>query len=296
MNDLFGNAVQKPVKPKRPWRFEGDPALRTLSLGAGTQSSTMLYLALHGIITPRPDAAIFADTGCEPQAVYDHLEYLQGICEQEGLPLYRVSAGNLLRDNLASKGGKRFAAMPLYTPGKNTRTGQLKRQCTTEYKITPITQQIRRLLGLQKGERIRRSVWVESWIGISQDEIMRMKTIGLHPYIRNRHPLIELGMRRQDCIEWTAGHGDSRAPKSSCLICPYHDDRFWGNLKQNSPGEFAGACEFDREIRHGLRGVEMPAYLHSSLIPLEDVVFSTDDGQDGLFGPFGAECSGVCGV
>lgn len=47
-----------------------------LSLGAGVQSSTMALMAAKGEITPMPDAAIFADTSAEPQAVYDWLDWL----------------------------------------------------------------------------------------------------------------------------------------------------------------------------------------------------------------------------
>lgn len=50
--------------------------LRILSLGAGVQSTTLALMAAHGEIGPMPDAAIFADTGNEPDAVYDHLQWL----------------------------------------------------------------------------------------------------------------------------------------------------------------------------------------------------------------------------
>lgn len=55
----------------------GEPSpirLRALSLGAGVQSTTMALMAAHGEIGPMPDCAIFADTGWEPRAVYDHLK------------------------------------------------------------------------------------------------------------------------------------------------------------------------------------------------------------------------------
>jgi len=48
-------------------------SLRALSLGASVQSTTMALMAAHGHIGPMPDCAIFADTGWEPKAVYDHL-------------------------------------------------------------------------------------------------------------------------------------------------------------------------------------------------------------------------------
>ena len=56
--------------------FERKRDLRVLSLGAGVQSSTLLFKMLHGEIEP-PNVAIFSDTGNEPQAVYEWLEYLK---------------------------------------------------------------------------------------------------------------------------------------------------------------------------------------------------------------------------
>jgi hypothetical protein len=49
-----------------------EPTMRLLSLGAGVQSTTLLLMALDGTL-PGLDYAIFADTGWEPQRVYDHL-------------------------------------------------------------------------------------------------------------------------------------------------------------------------------------------------------------------------------
>jgi hypothetical protein len=46
--------------------------MRTLSLGAGVQSTTLLLMSLDGTL-PKVDCAIFADTGWEPARVYEHL-------------------------------------------------------------------------------------------------------------------------------------------------------------------------------------------------------------------------------
>ena len=68
--------------------------LRVLSLGAGVQSTTVLLMSLAGDLPPL-DAAIFADTGSEPDAVYAHLEWLAERMADADVPLYRVDAGNL---------------------------------------------------------------------------------------------------------------------------------------------------------------------------------------------------------
>ena len=50
--------------------------LRVLSLSAGVRSTTLALMAAHGEVGPMPDCAVFADTGLEPRAVYDHLAWL----------------------------------------------------------------------------------------------------------------------------------------------------------------------------------------------------------------------------
>ena len=84
-----------------------------LSLGTGVQSSTMALLAAEGAIEPMPDCAIFADTGAEPGAVYDHLAWLTGVLP---FPVHIVSAGNL-RDKIhaAMRGARLDARPPFFT-------------------------------------------------------------------------------------------------------------------------------------------------------------------------------------
>gem|GEM_PF-6277164 len=50
--------------------------MRVLSLGGGTQSTVMALLADEGRFGQRPDVAVFADTGWEPDAVYDNVGWL----------------------------------------------------------------------------------------------------------------------------------------------------------------------------------------------------------------------------
>ena len=48
-----------------------EPTLRLLSLGAGVQSTALFLLACEGILLPKIDGAIFADTQWEPRHVMD---------------------------------------------------------------------------------------------------------------------------------------------------------------------------------------------------------------------------------
>ncbi|MFD6754928.1 hypothetical protein [Micromonospora gifhornensis] len=250
-------------------------AARYLSLGAGVQSSTLLLLAVQGRI-PTFDAAIFADTSWEPAAVYRHLDRLTGIARRAGIEVVRVSSGDIRADALDP--AHRFASMPLFTLGPNGERGMARRQCSSEYKIKPIKVEVRRRLGYPHPRRVPAGVVAEMAIGISVDEVHRARDADVG-YMRNVFPLLDLGWRRTDCLRFLTDHGLADTPKSSCVGCPFHDDRFWADLKAHSPNEWAEAVAFDAAIRHGsaratadghpLRG---QFFLHRQRVPLDQVV------------------------
>ena len=263
-----------------------------LSLGAGVQSSTMALMAAKGEITPMPDCAIFADTGWEPKRVYEWLDWLE---TQLPFPLYRVSKGNLREDIVNSFGKKRVASVPFYTESENTRGGLLRRQCTREYKVEPITKKIRELMGLKPRQRAKGKVSVNLWIGISTDEIIRMKP-NRETWITNRWPLIEKHMSREKCLDWMMKNCYPKPEKSSCIGCPYHNDAAWREMKMHDKTSWLDAVEIDKLIRDGIRGTKEKLYMHRSLRPLDEVDFRNleDMGQQRL--EFGEDCDGMCGV
>ena len=275
--------------PKSDWTI--------LLLGAGVQSSTIVLMGLAGDIE-LPDCAIFADTGWEPKAVYTHLAWLEAQVEGK-IPIYRVSAGNIRDDVLASlqiaKFKGRIPRLPFFTTpeGNGGIRGMLRRTCTINYKIEPSDKKIRELVGLKKRQRWPKGVTIEKWFGISLDEAQRMRSPDA-PYVSHRYPLIDLRMRRGDCVAWLTAHGYAIPPKSACIGCCFHNDRMWRELKDGSPEEWADAVAFDAAIRT-LPGLVGGAYLHGSLIPLDRADLRTDAerGQQDLFGN---ECTGLCGV
>lgn len=251
--------------------------LRVLSLGAGVQSTTLLLMAERGEFDAKPDYAIFADTGWEPKRVYEHLAWLERTVTT--IPIIRVSAGNIRNDVISSKNGTRVATMPFYTKDPEEGDGGiLRRGCTIEYKVEPITAKIRELLGVAPGRRVNATV--EQWFGISLDEAARMKDPA-HKWVVNRYPLIKKRMDRLSCLLWLDRNGYPRPPKSACIGCPFHSDAYWRELRDNSPDEWADAVEFDNDIRTGVRGVKSELYLHRNRIPLHQVDLSTprDHGQ-----------------
>lgn len=270
-----------------------EPQLRVLSLGAGVQSTALALMAAHGEFEHMPDCAIFADTGWEPQAVYDHLAWLVS-GNVLPFPVHVIQRGNL-RDDLLMKAtgkvAKRFAAAPFFTSGG----GIGRRQCTKEYKVEPIAKKQRELLGYEPRKRIPAGT-CEVWIGISTDEAVRMKP-SRYRWQTNRWPLIEKRMSRWDCLNWLERNGYPIPGKSSCLGCPYHSDAHWRDMRDNSPDEWAETVATDKAIRDGgtLLGMREQQYMHRSLKPLDEVDLSTAE-ERGQINMFNNECEGMCGV
>lgn len=277
--------------------------MRVISLGAGVQSTTMALMAAHGEIGPMLDAAIFADTGSEPRAVYEHLDWL---CSPNVLPfpVHRVGKPTSLHEDLlrgTNSGGKRrYAAIPAFLDrGPGEREGLGRRQCTKEYKLEPLVAKQRDLLGLVKGQRAPKRVVMEVWIGISLDEAVRMRP-SRQAWAVNRYPLaMEHRMSRHDCLLWLDRRGYPRPPKSACTFCPYRSDEEWRRLKETDAAGWAQAVEVDARIRGTesgyARDLKFKPFLHRSLRPLDEVDLSTSEerGQPDLFNN---DCEGMCGL
>lgn len=254
----------------------GPPALRALSLGAGVQSTTLLLLAIEGVI-PAFDIALFADPGWEGARTYRHLAALTQHAARAGIEVGRVSAGDIRRDALDP--AHRFVSLPLFTLGPNGERGMARRQCTNESKLKPLKAEIRRLLGYPHPARVPRGVYAHMAIGISTDEFHRARDADVR-YIHNIFPLIELGWTRDDCRAYLADHGYTHVPRSACLGCPYHGNTQWRRIRDDTPDEWAEVIAFDTAIRHGhphatAHGRRGSYYLHHSRRPLDQADLDT---------------------
>ena len=263
-----------------------------LSLGAGVQSSALLVLACQGKV-PKPDACLFADTGDEPQYVYDYLKVLTAYAEPYGIEVVTAQKGVLSESVIArQKDGKRFVSVPLFTQQADGSKGMLRRQCTNEYKITPILKKVRELLGYKPRQRMKHKV--RAMLGITIDEAQRMKP-AWHKWVTNTWPLVDLGLHRDDCYGIVEEAGLPEPQRSACVYCPYHSDTYWQWMKDKHPEEFTKAVEFDESIR-GMtqKGMDLPAFVHGSCVPLSEAVFDT--GNPNQVDMFNNECEGMCGV
>jgi hypothetical protein len=289
--------------------------LRILNLGAGTQSFCLFAMSAKGFL-PHIDHASFADPKWEDRRTYALLrECIADLALDSKIELHWVSGGDLRADVLTSQvrgtkeAGKRWASMPLYTRDPKTgKVGQIKRQCTKEYKAEPLRIEGRRILGLTRGSRTGFDL-CEQWRGISLDEIGRAKPPN-ERYIQLAYPLVNMTyhhtgefrlvpvktkrgqkpkfkkewtcrtvdfdgqsymMTRGDCRSWLQLHGFPIPARSACLGCPYHSDEEWLSIKSD-PESWADVVEFDRCIRK-LGGMRGDCYLHDSCLPLDEIDF-----------------------
>jgi hypothetical protein len=119
-----------------------------------------------------------------------YLEFLKKVLPY---PIYKVSKGNITEDMINSiNNNTKFPTAPFFTQNVITgKKGMLRRQCTSDYKIQPIKKKLRELCNIGYKKHFPKDKYIEQWIGISTDEIQRMKP-SRDPYILNRHPLIEI--------------------------------------------------------------------------------------------------------
>lgn len=287
--------------------------IKVLSTGCGVQSTAIQLMAQHGEL-PKPDVLIWADTGDEPTDVVAWQKELQRMAEANGMRWVTTKRKGLgVSDAMVDKFNKGsnsdLVTIPAYvrnvdgSPG-----GPMNRSCTRDWKVKPINAAIKELLGLGKASRWPKYVEAEVWLGISGDEISRMKH-SVDPWMRFWHPLVEepwnathapmraMCITRDDCLSWIKKHGYPEPPRSACWHCPFHSNYEWKRIRDTMPGEWAKAVALDEWLRtrrddHTIGNINGIAYLHKSMTPLATVELDGIPGQMSFLD----ECAGVCGV
>lgn len=298
---------------------KSDGMLNVLSCGAGVQSSTLYLMSLYGDIEPF-DHVVFADTGWEPTGVYEHLEKLKAEGRRVGgTEITTVSIGNIREDHLDPRAGlliknpvkhpeyagRQRTFIPFYVvnaPTEKNPSGKGKtfRTCTKTYKIEPVEQHLRSVLGLRRGSPWPKHQVIRQSMGITTDEEIRKK-VSRRAAIVLEYPLIDrFKMSRDDCHSWLSEHG-WEAPRSACIGCPFHRNDEWRRMRAEDPEAWQDAIEFDETFRArqqaGLTPITGIPYLHDSRVPLSQADIDEDGDELSLFGTvFGAECEGLCGT
>ena len=261
--------------------------LKVISLGWGVQSWTLAAMVALKELEP-VDFAIHSDTKWEHQHTYKFAAEWGPWLEQHGITVITVSDGAQAERVTTHK-----TDIPAFTLSvDNGVMGQLRRQCTGRWKITPMRRYI-------SDELTRRNITkrpgvVEQWLGITTDEWLRAKDSDVK-YITHRYPLLDLRMSRGDCLNWLQAHNLPTPGKSACTFCPYHSVTMWNELKRANGADWVQAVAVDEAIRD--KRPPYPLFVHSARIPLIDAVKIPEDyGATQLrFDDDDAQCdSGYC--
>jgi len=266
-----------------------------VSYGGGTQSTAMILMALEGKFgLKRPDFGVWADTGAEPEFIYSYVDYfVKYVKDHYNFEIYIIQHKQGLEHHVLSVPEKsrkgnfyNSSVPPFYTYNEDTKkVGMLMRQCTSDFKINPVTKFINSKL--KRGEPYR------MWIGISFDERSRMK---ISPIKRrkNYYPLVENYIRRNQSIDYVISLGLRAPQRSSCYFCPFHSDEYWQWLKDYHPGEFTKACDFEIKVQKNMKTKDT-IFLHGECKPLSEIEF-TNKNQLNMFPHLIDECDGECGI
>ena len=259
------------------------------SLGGGKASTAMFLKSLHGHIDAKVDAAIWADTGREPQSTHDTVERLTEYAKDFGVPVYIVRAklgdGDIWKAMLDPN--SRNGQMPMFFYNLEGKKTMLRRYCTNEFKVFPI----RRLLRSEFKATYKNPV--NTWLGYTVDEVSRMKPSNVKYEVR-RYPLIEHRIYRSQCIEYLKKHGWDMVERSACTGCPYRLDSEYDILTDI---EKINLEQFEEELnKNGYQmkeGAEdrVEVRVHSSMTPIVERPYK-DNQQLNLFDDVcdGASC------
>lgn len=285
-----------------------------VSFGAGVQSTALAMLVANQ--DPRllralqisngalPEAFIFADTGDEKQATYEHLWKMAQTLGAAGFPLIivRSNKARSLSEHVAQKARDHEGGMstpPFYV---STRDGTdtvpvLGRSCTHTFKARPLDKWAKAYGNVQRGDE----EVIAQWRGISCDEIMRMKD---HPkrWAFAYYPLIAMGWNREQCHRYLATQTYSTGEpvasvRSACVYCPYHSREEWLSVRA-SPPDWAKAVALDEELERAwdgpksIAGLETEPFLTPERKRLRDTDFENAGDLDNWLG----ECTGLCGI
>ncbi len=279
--------------------------LRIQSNGIGQQSMALYFMSSMGVL-PRLDYSVFADPGREKKESYEYIRWaMEWAKENNGVPIIWTGKKDLYKDLIDGTNsiGNRFASIPAYTFNGE---GQLRRQCTDEYKIAEFNKVVRRLYGLKSRQHYPKT---EVYMGITIEELKRVSInairnfINVYPFCNyqtsakygskflNFNEALEKLYTRIDCVSWLKDNGFEVPPKSSCTFCPYQSNKSWLDLKLNDPEEWNAVVNLDESIRHSSKkGVREPIYLHRSGKPLKEVNLNEDQQS------IDYECEGYCDV
>lgn len=242
-------------------------SLRSFSYGGGVQSTAALVLAAQGRIDfPLFLFANVGDDSEHPKTLTYVEQYARPFAKEHGIELVtldrvmqRTGKVRTLYEDLTYEGSK-----SLKIPVRMSNGAPGTRSCTATYKIQVVGRELKRR-GATGGKTCKKHrdpagetatpqpecpACVQPniatiGIGISVDEIHRANNRITEPHEHITYPLLDLGLRRVDCMRIIGDAGLPVPPKSSCWFCPFHRPETWHEMRRSEPELFDKACDLE---------------------------------------------------
>tara|TARA_R110002012_G_scaffold48174_3_gene125722 strand:- start:287 stop:1075 length:789 start_codon:yes stop_codon:yes gene_type:complete len=241
--------------------------IQCVSYGGGVQSTCIILLAIDGVI-PKPDIIIFSDTGSELPGTYATVKEIKKLCAENDMRFETVGSYFEPKKRPDMTGSWKLHEWYLEL-GRLPMVGQPR--CTFNFKIYPVRRLLKTLC-----DTTQPKPWASQSLGITTDEIKRMRESEIK-WCKNDFPLIDLGMSRQDCVDYIAKHyPDLVVEKSGCFCCPYQSGKKWLKLKVEHPDLFD--ISRSMEIAAAKNGVKRGLWGAKSIIAFDHNARLTDFG------------------
>ena len=213
--------------------------IRVFSFGGGVQSTAALVLAAQGRIDYQ--TFLFADTGDEHPDTYDYLTSVHlPFAEKHGIEIRVLK--KTWRDgsqySILEQIDRLKSALPI--PAYLDSGKPLRRHCTSDWKVLVLDKYM-------KEQGATPTAPMACGMGISLDEVHRARDSRV-PFKVLEYPLLDLRLRRSDCVKITSDAGLPPAPRSACYYCPFHSTEHWRDLREDHPVLFARAVELETEL------------------------------------------------
>ncbi|WP_345674298.1 phosphoadenosine phosphosulfate reductase [Yinghuangia aomiensis] len=264
--------------------------MKVVSYGGGVQSTALLVLAARGEIDFR--TFLFANVGDDSEHPAT-LAYVREIAipyaTRAGLDVHELRRRR--RDGATESLMQRLnrpdtRSIPIPVRMANGAPG--RRNCTADFKIKVVGRWLR-----EHGATAEAPATVG--IGISLDEIHRANRRRREAHEVIEYPLLDLGLRRDDCESIITEAGLPVPPKSSCFFCPFRTVDAWRHQRRHEPELFAQSVRLEDTINRRRAALGRDAvYLTRYGIPLAQAIPDQGPGVGGDDEDEGACDSGWC--
>ena len=226
--------------------------IKAFSFGGGVQSHAVLALTAQGVFDY--EVFLFANVGDDREnpATLQYIEKVtKPFCQQHGIAFHevrRVRKAANKRLGLA-KGVTETLYEQITRP--QTRSIQIpvrmangapgNRNCTQTFKIEVLNDWLKNA-GVTAEDPARVGV------GISLDEIGRMRTDQPNPLQHREYPLITARITRDRCQEINEAAGFHHVPRSACWFCPLKKVGEWREMAVAEPALFAQAIDLEGQL------------------------------------------------